>query len=139
MKLWETATGGYTFFPQPTGSAHGGRKRSERQEVDMLKLSQKVSVVMKSAAIAGVIGMAGAALSVAPAVAQHHGGGGWHGGGGGAWHGGGGWRGGYWHGRFYGPGWYGWGYYGYPYPYYYGYYGDPNYCDYYAYYYGYCY
>jgi hypothetical protein len=50
----------------------------------MLKLSQKVSVVMKSAAIAGVIGMAGAALSVAPAVAQHHGGGGWHGGGGGA-------------------------------------------------------
>ena len=48
----------------------GGRKRSERQEVDMLKLSQKLSVLMKGAAIAGAIGLAGIALSVAPALAH---------------------------------------------------------------------
>ena len=104
----------------------------------MLKLSQKISTLMKGAAVASAIGFAGLALSAAPALAQHHGGGGWHGG----FHGGfrpHGFRGGFFHGRFFGPGWFGWGLYGYPYPYYYGYYDDPNYCDYYAYYYGYCY
>src|SRR5271154_6167700 len=65
----------------------GGRKRSERQEVEMLKLSQKVSVAMKGAAVAGAIATAGIAFSAVPAAAQHHGGGG------GGWHGGGGARG----------------------------------------------
>ena len=75
----------------------------------MLKLSHRVRDVIKGAAIAGLIGTAGVALSVAPVAAQHRGGarfgGGGHfgGGGRGAWRGGA-FRGGYWHGRWYGPG-----------------------------------
>ncbi|HEY4077403.1 MAG TPA: hypothetical protein VGM26_10790 [Rhizomicrobium sp.] len=71
--------------------------------------------------------VAGAALAAMPnaALAQRHGGGGWHGGGG-HWHGGGGhWRGGGWR----GGGW-GWGpgfALGFGAPYYGGYYGSPYY------------
>jgi hypothetical protein len=63
-------------------------------------------------------------VGASPALAQHHGGGGWHGGGG-SWHGGHEWHGGRWHrgwdsgGIYFGFGpWWGWDAYDYyPYPY----------------------
>jgi hypothetical protein len=123
----------------------------------MRKFSETLKTLARSLAVSGMIataGIAGAALSTTPAVAQMHGGGGFHGGGGGGFHGGGfhggaggfhgegrsdrdGFRGGFhrggWvRGRWYGPGWAGW--YGAEFdPY------DDQYgCSYYDYYYGLC-
>jgi hypothetical protein len=101
-----------------------------------------MSKLMRFFAIAALV--AGAlAMTPGPAVAQHHGGygghgGGWHGGGGGhggGWHGGGyrgGWHGGGRHGGWYGGGGWGWGpgifFWGWGGPYYSSYYYDEPEC-----------